>query len=136
MIRFLVFLPISILLVLVSIIHILALQNEWYWSYAWMDMLVHFLVGGLLGLTFISIARDLSSLKRMIIPTMIFVLLTAVMWEIFEYFVGLTFFSRNYGSDTTLDILMALCGAVISIIYISFILRSRLAQNFDSRKIM
>ncbi len=95
---------------LIAIIHILAIQKYWYWTYSWLDLLVHFLGGMLIGSMFLAFAyfraRDWS-----VGIFLTFVLCVGISWEVFEYWGGVPMEVR-YVPDTILDLVMDLYGAL------------------------
>jgi hypothetical protein len=96
--------------------HLLALEFSLYWRYLWLDMPMHILGGMVAALGYLS-ARDLLPFLPLryfsLLMTLIFVLLVAVTWEVFEVQIGVIFEEAHYVLDTVIDLCLGLCGGAI-----------------------
>jgi len=109
-------LSMAVLGALVLYLHVQAMLHYWYWTYSWLDIVMHTLGGILIaGLTtwgyerFRAVPR-FSRKKRMlfIVGT---TLCVGLLWEVFEYVFHLTT-TINYSLDTVVDLLMDTLGAI------------------------
>ncbi len=99
---------------MLAVLHQIALTLSLYWHFWWFDIAMH-LFGGVvvaLGLFTLADLRIIKSSLLTLSKIVFFVLLTAVAWEVFEYFAGVPI-EDTFVSDTVLDMLMGLCGAVV-----------------------
>lgn len=90
-----------------AVTHNLAYQYSWYWHYWWLDLLMH-LGGG----AFIAGVTLLSGAVQRPLKVVAVVLTVGVAWEVFELVTKITY-SRSYALDTSLDLLMDVCGALL-----------------------
>ena len=93
--------------------HYLALEFYLYWLYPWFDVPMHFLGGVTAALGYLSIHDFVSFLPLAFyrfLPTVAFVLLVALAWEVFEAAAGLTEGQLDYVVDTATDICLGLFG--------------------------
>ena len=81
-----------IFFILIALIHGLGLAQSWYWSYLWLDTVMHLLGGGWLSLLFFYLFEKrwrIFDLKKSFSATLIlalgFVSFAAVLWEFYEY---------------------------------------------------
>ena len=82
-----------------------ALSNFWYWQYRWLDMLMHFSGGVVIGLAlYAAFGRRMAILYG--------VLIVGALWEVFEYVLGISLVERNFAFDTTKDLTMDLVGGL------------------------
>ena len=102
-----------------------------HWTEWWFDVMLHFLSGGAVAMFLISVGRSFSSLKSsditIIIVTILGTLLIGILWEIFELYFNITFFSDGvfYWRDTISDLIMDVCGGFFATLYsIKIIIRS------------
>lgn len=114
-----------VILAIIAVVHILAIQNDWYWYYVWLDVPVHFLAGiwvalSVLWLCFVFNKRTIRSLSIFLI-----VLLVGVAWEIFEVLGGISTGQPNYMFDTSLDVLMDMTGGLCGLAIARWILLPR-----------
>ncbi len=116
----------SILLYIITFLHLLALYFFWYWSIWWYDIPMHFFgglwVGGMAFLVYryvpaFSRFRGKHRLYAYVVP-FIAVLAVGGLWEVFEF--GLDTFitlEQNDVLDTISDIGMDTAGALLAILY-------------------
>jgi hypothetical protein len=133
MIHGLFFAPIIALLSLVGFIHLLALSASLYFSFGWLDLVVHLLSGIAIGLTFLWLYMKQTlqdgQRKKFISVLLISItstLLIAVAWEVFEFKTGIIFASDNYAFDTATDILFTAFGGLAASLYVRAIMRREL----------
>ncbi|OHA88257.1 MAG: hypothetical protein A2653_00765 [Candidatus Zambryskibacteria bacterium RIFCSPHIGHO2_01_FULL_43_25] len=134
MIHGLFFAPIVALLCIVGFLHLLALSESLYFIYGWLDLVVHFLSGIAIGVTFLWLYMKQAlkngqrkTFAKVLLVSIFTALLIASAWEVFEFKIGLTFTSNNYAFDTLTDILITVVGGLISAFYIRAIMRKELA---------
>ena len=81
-------------------------NRPWY-----MDMVMHVLGGGFIAAALLSYKTDLSPLRVLVL-----VLVVALGWEIFEYFVNIFVGSaQDPVSDTVSDLVLGLTGAALAV---------------------
>lgn len=99
---------------LIAFVHNWAVSNYVYWHYVWFDVPVHYLGGLTIGVFAVTLLKTRHSL--------LFAALVAgviIGWEVFEFALGIPRKS-NYWFDTSLDVLMGTCGAVLAYIAARF----------------
>ncbi len=85
-----------------------ALEFYWYWTYWWLDIVMHITGGVVIGLL---VAHYVSPrFVRIVALT----LLVGVLWEVFEYVLGISRVEPNFHFDSTLDLVMDVVGACIA----------------------
>jgi hypothetical protein len=99
---------------LFAVVHLIATAGSLYWYYWWLDVVMHFWGGLLLGLG----VHALSKLKSIsVTPTLAVtaaVLVTTVIsWELFEWFTGL-YNPASYVLDTIQDLSLGLSGGLLA----------------------
>ncbi len=134
--RFTVALYVGILGLIIAALHQSAITFYLYWELLWFDMVMHFLGGAwvaLLGFWLVlSFIRHPSFSKAQIfIITISSVLIIGILWEIFEYFTGLSFIFRDFWIDTLSDLTMDLLGSIVIGWWLSlhFVSRLRMPQE-------
>lgn len=97
-----------------AVLHVLALQFFLYWKFHWFDMPMHFLGGVVVGLLLYTM-RDLGV---SLIPAqprwfvvLLFVLMFAVAWEIYEVLIGIEIMG-DYVKDTLSDLILGALGGL------------------------
>lgn len=125
--NFLLYLSLALILVLATL-HTVAIQLHFYWIYWWFDILTHFLGGLWAGFTFIwlfffsGLGREKEiSTGKIFVKVILSVLVLAFLWELFELVLRENLTEPNYLSDTILDMIMGLSGAVIASTIVSYI---------------
>lgn len=109
-----------------AVTHYLAIELYLYWIYPWFDMVIHTLGGAVVALGYMSIRDFIPSFKsswQRFVPTMIFVLLVAISWELFEIWVGIPLDEPDYLLDTASDLILGLVGGAIG-----YLVASRLKE--------
>ena len=99
---------------MLAVLHIIALTLSLYWHFWWFDIPMHLFGGMVVALGFFTL-RDLHILgntwfRLITIISLVFVI--AIAWELFEFVAGVPI-DENYISDTSLDLLMGVCGGSI-----------------------
>lgn len=95
--------------------HYLSLEFFLYWRYLWLDIPMHALGGLTAALGFLSIRDFIPKLPpswSRLLPTLVFTLLVALVWEAFEVLAGIML-DPNYAADTALDLFMGLLGGLV-----------------------
>lgn len=128
-----IIIPVSIFVVglLVVVLHLLALEHDYYFHFFWFDIMMHtlggFLAGlaGYYGLTKLSGGRlPRENRYLLLIDVILFVLIVGLLWETFELLFELTLDDRMlYIKDTALDFVMNTVGAVVAFYYFIFVLK-------------
>jgi len=105
-----------LLILLIAITHNIATEHYLYWKYLWSDLVVHLFSGlwvALVGLgIFVFSRKDKSGIMRILFSTIILSLSIGILWEVFEYSVGIISFSKWYVPDTISDIIMDMIGGI------------------------
>jgi hypothetical protein len=100
---------------LVLILHLTALKYFLYWQIKWFDILVHFLGGLTVGaLMVVPIVFTRTKDFLIVIVAVLGALIVSLLWEIFEYKIGLSRLSHKFLSDTLKDIFSGVIGGFVS----------------------
>lgn len=101
---------------ILAVTHVLALKFYLYWRYLWLDMPMHFLGGVVVGL----LLYTLYDLRLSLVPrtprwftVVLFVLMVAMMWEIYEVLIGIPML-EDYLFDTVSDLIFGGVGGVVA----------------------
>jgi len=112
---------------IVGFLHVVALENDFYFFYWWFDLMMHFLGGigiaaGFLWLYFFSgILENPPTDKKIIFLILLVVfLIISISWEVFEFFTEKTFRQPNFVSDTISDVIIGLIGIYAAFKYFFF----------------
>lgn len=124
------FLPSFLTLVVVTALHWVASELDYYWTVAWYDVMMHFLGGAWVVLFALWVCRMPFARKLPGLVTfqnlLLFALLVGVAWEIHELVLRFADPSRpEYLSDTILDLVMDMLGAAA----VCLIYRKRIASR-------
>lgn len=103
-----------ILSLAIAVLHNWAIANYVYWRYVWFDVPVHYLGGLTIGVFTVTLLRE-----RRVAWFVAMVAAVIIGWEVFEYFFGIPRQS-NYWFDTSLDVLLGACGAILAYITARF----------------
>ena len=110
------------LIFFILVVDFLAHKFHWYFSIWYLDMIMHFLGGFWLGLVCVWFLGSKETFKlsiKMASKILLFVLLIAVGWEVFQMLVNDFFAQRSFNFiDTISDILFGLLGGLCAILYI------------------
>lgn len=101
-----------------AVIHIIALELSLYWQIVWLDIPMHALGGATVALGIFAIHdlwEQFPSRLLYPIPVLLFVLMAALLWEVYEIGIGIPI-EDNFEADTILDIVMDMLGGVIGYI--------------------
>lgn len=90
-----------------AVVQHLALENYWYWLYWWLDIAMHTAGGLVIGLIATLFVTRWSHL-------ILAVLVIGVLWEVFEYVIGISLVEPNFALDTSLDLLFDVIGGLIA----------------------
>jgi len=114
-----------LILVVIAALHSAALTNYYYWIYSWFDLLVHFLGGVWVSVTalwlyFFSGLFSNPKISKMTVfwLSILAVLLSSLLWEIYEVGLWRHLSEPNFLTDTIGDTLAALAGSYV--VFISF----------------
>jgi len=111
--------PLFGLVVAVGLIHHNAVTHHWYWSYWWMDVLVHCLGGATIGMGALWLLSALGwelDLPRVFLIVVGVTLVVGVGWELFETAAGYFKFERQF-PDTFFDLFSDLAGGMSAYVY-------------------
>lgn len=98
-----------------AVIHVLSLELYLYWQYLWLDIPMHMLGGATVALGVFALHDLISKFPSRLlypIPVLLFVLIVALAWEVFEIEVGVPI-EANFAVDTMIDLIMDMLGGVI-----------------------
>lgn len=116
----------AILFFIIGMLDFLANKLYLYWTTWWIDMILHFLAGGVVAMTVVLVLCSLSWLsRRHVIGSVIFAVLTiGLLWEVFELRFEITSLADgiSYWTDTLSDLFLDLLGGFIGMKYSFYIL--------------
>lgn len=123
-----------IVLILISILHFAGSNLNWYWTYKWFDIPMHFLGGLWVALTalwifcYFGYTNSITNYKfRTFFVVLFTVLIVGVSWEIFEVFGKMTFINDvGYWFDTTKDLTNDFIGGIVAYLYF---IKGKKSQN-------
>ncbi|MBI2618129.1 hypothetical protein HYW58_01620 [Candidatus Kaiserbacteria bacterium] len=107
------------LLVLIALLHAAALEFFFYWTYDWLDILVHFLGGMFISLSalwfffesgYVNLKK---SVRNVFLASIGAIIIIGIGWEIFEVLAGIPM-EDNYALDTAIDMVMDILGALVA----------------------
>ena len=111
-------------LVIISVLHAVSLSLYLYWFYWWLDTVMHLLGGAWVALATVWFFRYFDfykklSFDRRIIFISLCVLAVAILWELFEFFVGHVdpSIGRDYWIDTSIDVIAGVLGGLLIAIF-------------------
>src|SRR3989338_175095 len=102
-----------VVLVIIFVLHLISLRNDYYWLILWYDIMMHFLGGVwvvlvLIWLNQLKAAAVVLTFKRVLTT----IVVVGLAWEIYELLFNQTFIdAKGYGLDTVLDLIMNTVGA-------------------------
>ncbi len=100
---------------MLAAIHYIALELFLYWRYWWFDIPMHCIGGAVVALgifTLYDLKVFTQKRLRTLVPVLCGVLLVALLWEVYEVLIGIPI-EDDYVLDTSIDVLMGLCGGVL-----------------------
>jgi glycopeptide antibiotics resistance protein len=118
--RLISLLVIFALVAVLGVLQQLAFAYYLYWRFSWYDILMHFLGGVVVGAVYLWVVRyELPAFFKKyetFFYVFAFSLLVGILWEIFEYYVGI---DREFSYavrriDTVVDLIMDVSGATLS----------------------
>ena len=83
-----------------------ALINFWYWTYPWLDSVMHFFGGVVISLI---ASAYLGISWRVIVITIVI----GVLWEVYEFMIGISRTELRFVLDTEIDLSMDVTGALV-----------------------
>ena len=101
---------------ILAVLHFLSIELHLYWRYPWLDLPIHALGGATVALGLLSVHDLFPRVSRSFFTfksVLIFVLLAALIWEVFEVSIGITFEPGRYVIDTLSDIVIGLAGGAV-----------------------
>lgn len=107
-----------LLILAIAIFHNVATAHFLYWFYPWTDLVVHFFAGLWVALSSYWVLRFWRNKSYSYNPRNIFIatfgvaVIIGILWEVFEYQIGLIQYSPWYINDTLADLLMDTIGGV------------------------
>ena len=113
-----------ILLFTVSVLDFVGQILYFSWTLWWFDVILHFLSGACVGMAtilawnYFFMPQEISKLK-MILIAFVGALTVGLLWEVYELYIGATFFSDGvvYIRDTFSDLIMDVCGGFFGTLY-------------------
>ena len=117
-----------VLIIIIGLVHGIATEFYLYWTFPWLDMPMHFLGGLWVGLSAIwyiyfsgytKMDTKLTRKARIFSISLATVIVVGVLWEVFEIYSGVLLIEKNYGLDTSVDLLMDTIGGVTAFIYVN-----------------
>jgi hypothetical protein len=118
--------------VAIAIVHYEGVLYSWYWKYWWLDIIMHFGGGFLIGGIAFIFLRDFYGWNR---KSFLFIGLfsaTAVVavgiaWEIFEVLVGATHTPlQSYKEDTAIDLILDILGSLAASLAFNMLIRKKI----------
>ena len=107
-----------LLIFFIFLLNYLAMNFYWYSSIWYFDMLMHFLGGFWLGLTFIWFFKIEKISSKTIFKIILEVLLISILWEVFEVVLDKNITGNIFNVlDTVSDILFDIAGGFFAILY-------------------
>ena len=108
------FLLFAVTLVTLAVAHHLAMIFYLYWTYFWLDSVMHFLGGAAVALGFLTVTQ-LYVRKEFwagLLMTVGVVLVVGAIWEIFEFTAGISVKEQNFRIDTISDFIFNVIGGI------------------------
>jgi uncharacterized membrane protein YoaK (UPF0700 family) len=98
-----------------AVVHIIALELFLYWRFWWFDIPMHFIGGSVVALGLFTL-RDLRlpipARYLRAVPVVLLVIVVAMMWEVYELFIGVPI-ENDYVVDTLTDLSMGILGGLV-----------------------
>lgn len=110
-----------------AVCHYLLLTFALYWRMPWFDLPMHLFGGAIVALGWFALGDSgFGSLKRFrtLRTTLLFVIVVAVTWEIYEYVLLFEYFTANYPLDTAIDMILGVLGGIVG-----YVLGARLTDS-------
>lgn len=107
------------LAITIAVIHAKTVELYLFWTYPWLDLLLHFLGGLWLTVTslwfffFSDLFKIRISKRNIFLVTLISVVVIGLSWEVFEIVIGVTLGEPNFVTDTVSDLIMDFIGAFL-----------------------
>lgn len=108
------------LLLLASVVfattHYLALTFSLYYLFPWFDIPMHLLGGAIVALMYANTAWcgfTLPPRFTKLVPTLAFVLIIGLLWEIFEIWIGIPLIEKGFERDIWFDLFNDLVGGAV-----------------------
>ncbi len=99
-----------------ALMHNIAINSYLYWQYAWFDILMHFWGGVVVALAvgmLPSFGIRQVSTPPSFAHVCVAILVVGLLWELFEYSIGIWAHEPGFISDTLLDLVMDVIGAIL-----------------------
>ena len=123
------YIPAFIIASLIAILHYLGIANKWYEIFIWYDVLLHILGGFWVGYTvcYLWLRNMRGNSNDLFWVALVGVLVVGLGWEVFEYIYNIAdpYNSMPYLVDTSKDIVMDICGALLAWGYIAKNMRGK-----------
>lgn len=97
----------SLIALLMAVVQHYALLYSWYWTYPFLDSAMHFSGGALI--TLIAVA-----FLGVRVRTVAIMFVVAVLWEVFEFVIGVSVAEPNFVSDTLTDLVFDILGGGVA----------------------
>lgn len=110
------FIIVLLLAVIFFLLDVVAEKFYLYWTYDWLDALMHFF-GGVLAATFFvlvmrAVASSTISRGKVLLVSSVSALVIGIAWEIFEHEFGISHWSPLFVADTVSDLSMDIIGGL------------------------
>ena len=105
-----------VVLIVTAFLHLLGFWLYLYWVFWWYDVVLHALGGAWVALAALWFFTYIGKSQPSAV-TLACVIVVGVLWEIFEVLIGIPRES-NYVLDTSLDLLMDIVGALLTLFFL------------------
>ncbi|TSC67229.1 MAG: hypothetical protein G01um101472_481 [Parcubacteria group bacterium Gr01-1014_72] len=106
-------------------VHTTALRLFWYWSFPWLDVLVHAAGGFLVAvggfLAYLVMDGNLLPKRRFLVLGILSPLFVGALWELFEYYFGISVAEEHLVFDTAVDLTMDVVGGCAGVWFGTFL---------------
>lgn len=100
-------------LAVLALLHFLALEWALYWRLWWFDIVMHFFGGMVAALGFFTIKdffRAIPDRLQYFVPIISGVIIVALLWELFEIYIGVPYTEAEFARDMLFDIAFGIMG--------------------------
>jgi len=95
--------------------HTNGIERGWYWEYPWLDLLMHFWGGVIVGLLVLWGSERVWGVRLSLAAVVLAALFVGIAWEVFEYALGLIEVPRDvYIKDTAIDLILDTLGGSVA----------------------
>lgn len=97
-------------------IHWFSLHFFLYWKFSWLDIPVHFFAGAVVALGIFTVGdfiKEFPNRFLYVVPVMSGVIIVALMWEIFEIYIGVPTSEPGFAFDSLVDVICGVTGGFV-----------------------